>query len=81
MMLGPVHMAEGHRHHLFYNSNGAARVLGKTQTDDAVHSRGVALAAYIVAVYASSLALLLLVANGTLHGLILRQIFQRGFAD
>jgi hypothetical protein len=70
-------MAEGHGHHLFQNGDGVTGGFRKAKTEDAVHSLGVAIAAYIMAFHAAGLALLLLMANGTLHDFILRQIFQR----
>lgn len=60
MVLRPVHMAEGQRHHPVQNGDGVGGALRQAQPKDAVHPLGVAAAAYIVAIHAAGLAQLLL---------------------
>ena len=81
MVLRAVHVAEGHRHHPPENGDGVGGGLGEAQAEDAVHPLGVAVAAHIVPVDTACLAGLFPVTDGTLHGLILHQIFQGRLTD
>jgi hypothetical protein len=81
MMLRTVHMAEGHRHHLLHNDQRVFGGFGKAQSQNAVHSLGVALAANIVAMDTPGFAGLCFAANGTFHHFVLLEILQGSFAN
>ena len=81
MMLRPMHMAKGHIHHAADDLGGIGRRFRQTQAENTVHPLRVAVAAHIMSFHAAGLTQLLLMTNSTLHHLILREIFQRGFAD
>ena len=67
LMLRPVHMAEGHIHHLFDNGDGILRGLLKTKPYDRIEAPRVALVADVVPVYAARFAVLFLMAYRALH--------------
>ena len=81
MVFRAVHMAERQVHHPPEDGDRVRGGLGETQAENAVHTLGMAIAAYIVPVDAAGFTGLLLVADGALHHLVLHQIFQRCFAD
>ena len=81
VMLRPVHMAEGHGHHLLDDPDGVLRGLGHAQPDDGVQAPGVAVVAHIVPVDAPGLAQFLLVAYPALHEHVRFEVLQRRLAD
>lgn len=81
MVLRAVHMAKGQIHHPADDGHRVSGSLRKAQSENAVHSLGVAVAAYIVSVHAAGLAAFLPMADGALHFLLLRQVFQRCLAN
>ena len=81
MMLRPVHMAEGHGHHLLDDPDGVLQGLGHAQPDDSVQPPGVAVVAHVMAVDAPGLAQFLLVAYPALHEYVRFEVLQRRPAD
>ena len=70
-MLGVVHMAERKSHQLFNDGNGILGLLCKTHANDAVHSLRMTLVAYVVTILTDRLSVLLFVADGTFHPLVI----------
>lgn len=81
MVFGAVHVAKGLRHHLLNDLNRISGRLGEAKPDDGIQPCRVAVVADVVAMNAAGLAALLLMADGTLHELIVLEILQRSFAN
>ena len=81
VMLRPVHMAEGHGHHLLDDFDGVLRGLCHAQPDDSVQPLGVAVIAHIVAVDAPGLAQFFFVAYLAFHEYVRFEVLQRRPAD
>ena len=74
-------MTEGKIHHPPDNGDRIGGGFGEAQTENAVHPLRMAVAAYIMPVYAAGFAEFFPMANSALHELILDQIFQGTFTD
>ena len=76
-----MHVAERQLHHLLDNLDGVLGCFGETESDDGIHSTGMAVVADIVALDAACLAVLFLVAYRALHEFIRFQILQGRLAN
>jgi hypothetical protein len=80
MMLGTMHMAELHVHHLTYDLYRVARGLIQAKSYDGVHSLGMAFITDIMTINASGLTELTLVTYAAFHQDILLKVVQRSLA-